>query len=1151
MSTNAESSVHASKAEAAKAEGNYPKKALFSIDPQQGMHSSLDGRKPKLRTRSASESSVAKVTSDVDGPETQRTLAMASVEPSPHANNYANEPERTASAPALRKRPSLTMLHSDSMVHIDMEPQAKNDYYSHDSFASADQNGTESKTKRHVKLGWIEGVLIRSSLSVFGVIFYLRLAWIQAQAGIALASVIVIVSSLVGLLTGISLSAICTNGRVQSGGVYYIISRTLGPEFGGSIGIIFSLGNVTAAAITVLGFAETIVSLMQGFAVEIVDGAKMDIRIVGWITATLLLVIVFTGVSFEAKAQLILMVILLASVTNYYVGTFLTPSLEAQAKGIVGYDAETMKNNFLPDWRGEDFFSVLAIYFPAVAGFMTGANISGDLKNPESAIPKGTLLSIVITSTIYLSVMWMTGASAIRDASGSIEDLQAGTLTECAKNFTCMYGTHNNYQTLELEGAWGPLVTAGIFAASLSSALGAMVSGPKLFQAIAKDKLFPKLDYFEVGHGRNNEPRRAIIFTFVLTMALIGIGDINAIAPIISNFFMATYALINYACFDASFSQAPGFRPSFKFYNKWVSLLGAAICFALMFLINWWAALITTAFAITLYVYLQRRKPDVNWGSSMEANSYLSSLRRLLKLQFTREHVKTYRPQILLLTGSPIRRPELVDFASNITKNSCLLVCGHVILGTASEQLLEMVDRYTKHMIVWLKARRIYAFYNPVVAPTLTEGVQYLLQMSGISGLKPNILFLGYKGNWTEATEKEIREYFQIIHYGFDHGKGLAILRLPKGFDISSMLYESNFSDSLTDGLSAPEQYSQSYAVNRDDSCSVRVSPLRVTASMDSVFTDSIGVNAYDNPRFKNSRLDLSSEKASIDTPSLGNAGAEQNGLDSVFNDRKYKCLNSKTMNDIEIESSIDAASIRDLNFEMVTSSTHAALKGRKKKTIMSKVIKNDKRKLTPTQQLNVFKKKIKKAVIDVWWLYDDGGLTLLLPYLLTIDRSYLEGAKLRIFTSATDPAKADEQKTQLADLFAMFRIDVKDVFVIPDILQSPQDATMKEFNRLLEKFKANDNTSLQQEVGGDFAVYTDDAELDSMKLRTNEQLRIREEMLQHSKDANLVVVTLPVPRKKAVSATLYLAWLEILTKDMPPVLLIRGNQKSVLTYQN
>ncbi|CDW59551.1 solute carrier family 12 [Trichuris trichiura] len=1149
MSRNLEDLADTSKADVEKEKGNIPKKALFSIEPQQATQSSQIKRKLKLRNRSASESSVAQTFKDESSSETQQTLAMASVEPSPHADNYANETETTASIPTLRTRPSLTMLHSDSMVHIDMGPQAKNDDNRDDSFGSADQNRTEKKVKPHVKLGWIEGVLIRSSLSVFGVIFYLRLTWIQAQAGIALASVIVIVSSLVGLLTGISLSAICTNGRVQSGGVYYIISRTLGAEFGGSIGIIFSLGNVTAAAITVLGFAETIVSLMQGFAVEIVDGATMDIRIIGWITATVLLVIVFTGVSFEAKAQLILMVILLASVTNYYVGTFLEPSIEARAKGIVGYDAETMKNNFLPDWRGEDFFSVLAIYFPAVAGFMTGANISGDLKNPETAIPKGTLLSIVITSSIYLSVMWMTGASSLRDASGSIEDLQAGTLTECAKNFTCMYGTHNNYQTLELEGAWGPLVTAGIFAASLSSALGAMVSGPKLFQAIAKDRLFPKLDFFEVGYGQNHEPRRAIIFTFILTMALVGIGDINAIAPMISNFFMATYALINYACFDASFSQAPGFRPSFKFYNKWISLLGAAICFALMFLINWWAALITTAFAITLYVYLLRRKPDVNWGSSLEANSYLSSLRRLLKLQFTREHVKTYRPQILLLTGSPIRRPELVDFASNITKNSCLLVCGHVILGTASEQMLEMVERYTKHMIVWLKARRIYAFYSPVVAPTVTEGVQYLLQMSGISGLKPNILFLGYKGNWIEATEKEIQEYFQIIHYGFDHGKGLAILRLPKGFDISSMLYESNFSDSLTDGLSAPEQYAQRYAVSRDD----RVSPLRTTASMDSVFTDSVGLYAYENPRFKNSRLDLNSEKTSIDIPSLGTVGTEQNGLDSVFNDRKHRNSNMKIiMNDSEIESSIDAASIRDLNFEMVTSSTHAALKGRKKKSIMSKVIKHDRRrKSAGTQQLNVFKKKIKKAVIDVWWLYDDGGLTLLLPYLLTIDRSYLEGAKLRIFTSATDPEKADEQKTQLADLFAMFRIDVKDVFVIPDILRNPQDATMAEFNQLMDKFKTSENNSLQQEIGGDFTVYTDDVELASMKLRTNEQLRIREEMLQHSKDANLVVVTLPVPRKKAVSATLYLAWLEMLTKDMPPVLLVRGNQKSVLTYQN
>ncbi|KRY91063.1 Solute carrier family 12 member 2 [Trichinella pseudospiralis] len=1065
---------------------------------------------------------------------------LPATEPMPHLQNYADKDVHHFTNSNLKKRPSLSQLHSDSVIHLDNIIDHKQEVPHLD--------GKQTK-KAQQKLGWIEGVLIRSSLSVFGVIFYLRLTWIGAQAGIALGSIIIVLSSLIGLLTALSLSALCTNGRVQSGGVYYIVSRTLGPEFGGSIGIIFCLANVTATAITITGFAETVVSLMGRFHTQLVDGEIMDIRIIGWITGCVLLMIVFTGVNFEAKAQIVLMVVLVASVLNYYIGTFIPVSEEQMARGVTGYDRNTLKSNFFPDWRGEDFFSILAIYFPAVAGFMAGANISGDLKHPESAIPKGTLWSMLITGGIYLSVVWVTGSTVLRDASGSIEDLRDGTLTDCAANFTCQYGTQNSYEVLELEGAWGPLVTAGIFAASLSSALGAMISGPKLFQAVAKDKLFPKIEFFAEGHGRNKEPRRAIVLLFVISMAVIGIGRINVIAPIISNFFMATYALINYACFDASFAKAPGFRPSFTFYNKWMSLIGALICFGFMFLINWWAALITTAFAIMLYVYLLRRKPDVNWGSSLEANSYLSALRRMLKLQFTRDHIKTYRPQILLLCGSPVRRPELIDFVSNITKNSSLLICGHVILGSPSEKVLEVVDRYNKHMIVWLKSRRIYGFYSPVIAPNLSEGAHYLLQTAGMSYLKPNILFLGYKNNWIESNAKEISEYFQLIHYAFDYDKALIILRLPKGFDISSLLNQETVNDSISDNVTVQGAHNVRCKYIRSDGSSIIVSPLRMTASMDSVFTDTVSINfgAYDNPRFHDSRLDINSEKGIID----GNPSFDLNDSEYIMHDRPYNSMRTN-INDSEVDSSIDAASIRDLNFEILTSNTHEALKGRKKSTIISKVMKGDKWKKTLAggQQLNVFKNRIKKAVIDVWWLCDDGGLTILIPHLLTLERSYLEEAKLRVFTVATDAEKFEEQKKELSNLLDSFRIDVKDVTVIPDISQQPKESTINEFNQLISKFKVADRNSsqLEEEL---LAVATDNAELSMLKYKTYQTLRIREELLENSKNANLVVITLPVPRRNGVSAALYLSWLEMLSRDLPPTLLIRGNQKAVLTCEN
>uniref|UniRef100_A0A0R3RCB9 AA_permease domain-containing protein n=1 Tax=Brugia timori TaxID=42155 RepID=A0A0R3RCB9_9BILA len=154
---------------------------------------------------------------------------------------------------------------------------------------------------------------------------------------------------------------------------------------------------------------------------------------------------------------------------------------------------------------------------------------------------------------------------------------------------------------------------------------------------------------------------------------------LNAIAPIISNFFLASYALVNYSCFDASFADSPGFRPAFKYYNMWVSLTGALLCISVMFIVSWSTALLTFFFFAMLFLYILYRKPDVNWGSSTQAHTYKNALQAMQKLAVTEEHVKNYRPQVLLLAGNPAARPSLVDFAYNITKGSSLMICGFVV----------------------------------------------------------------------------------------------------------------------------------------------------------------------------------------------------------------------------------------------------------------------------------------------------------------------------------------------------------------------------------------------------------------------------------------------------------------------------------------
>ena len=174
---------------------------------------------------------------------------------------------------------------------------------------------------------------------------------------------------------------------------------------------------------------------------------------------------------------------------------------------------------------------------------------------------------------------------------------------------------------MEAVSGWGPIVTAGIFVSTLSSALANLVGAPKTFQAVCKDHLFPYIGFFGVGYGPGEEPRRGYLLTFFVAVVFILIGDLNVLAPIVSNFSLIVYALINYAVFAASVGRSPGWRPSFKYYNMWVSLLGALLCIAMMFLIKWWAALVTIVIVIVLYKYIDFTKPQVRKKTALTINS--------------------------------------------------------------------------------------------------------------------------------------------------------------------------------------------------------------------------------------------------------------------------------------------------------------------------------------------------------------------------------------------------------------------------------------------------------------------------------------------------------------------------------------------------
>ncbi|KAM9275299.1 solute carrier family 12 member 1 isoform 2-T2 [Morus bassanus] len=1000
-----------------------------------------------------------------------QTFGHNTVDPVPKIDYYRN----TGSVSGNKlSRPSLLEIHEQLAKNIavstgSVERVANGESTAGDETAVSKEE--ENKTG-FVKFGWVKGVLVRCMLNIWGVMLFIRLSWIVGQAGIGLGIVVIGLSVVVTTLTGISMSAICTNGVVRGGGAYYLISRSLGPEFGGSIGLIFAFANAVAVAMYVVGFAETVVELLKESDTLMVDESN-DIRIIGTITVVCLLSISVAGMEWEAKAQVILLVVLLVAIANFFIGTVIPTNNEKNARGFFNYQASIFAENFGPDFRsGEGFFSVFAIFFPAATGILAGANISGDLKDPQSAIPKGTMLAILITTIAYIGVAVCVASCVVRDATGNINDtvvpgMSCNGSSACSLGYDfsrcasqpCDYGLMNNFQVMSMVSGFGPLITAGIFSATLSSALASLVSAPKVFQALCKDNIYKALHFFAKGYGKNNEPIRGYVLTFIIAMAFILIAELNTIAPIISNFFLASYALINFSCFHASYAKSPGWRPAFRYYNMWVSLFGALLCCGVMFVINWWAALITYAIELFLYIYVTYKKPEVNWGSSTQALYYINALDSALALTTVEDHVKNFRPQCIALTGAPMIRPALLDITHTFTKNNGLCICCEVYTGPRKLCVKEMNSGMAKKQD-WLTKNKRKAFYAAVAADSFRDGVKSLLQASGLGRMKPNTLVIGFKKDWRNATATQVENYVGVIHDAFDFELGMIIVRISQGFDISQVLQ-------VQEELEKLEQ--------------------------------------------ERLALEATIKENDFEEGKSGICGFFRKA--STLNISKHETKKESTINTLQ------SMHVGEFNQKLLEASTQ-------------------------------FKKKQGKGTIDIWWLFDDGGLTILIPYILTIRKKW-KNCKLRIFTGGK-VNRIEEEKLVMASLLSKFRIKFADINIICDINIKPNKESWKFFEEMIEPYRLHESCkdiTTAEKLKRETPWKITDAELEAFKEKSYRQVRLNELLQEHSRAANLIVLSLPVARKGVVSDYLYMAWLEILSKNLPPILMVRGNHKNVLTF--
>ncbi|MBF0229085.1 MAG: amino acid permease [Desulfamplus sp.] len=571
-----------------------------------------------------------------------------------------------------------------------------------------------SDNKGLTKFGTFGGVFTPSVLTILGVIMFMRYPSVVGYAGVWGSLLILLAAESISVITALSLGSVSTNMQVKGGGAYYLISRSLGVEFGGVIAIFFYIAQAVAVTMYVIGFTEALFSAFPAIGPWF--------RIVATFTNIAVLCCVYIGAGWTIRVQYIIFAILMLSIVSFYIGAWENVSMEI------------LTANLQPDWQGDySFFTVFALFFPAVTGIMAGVNMSGDLKEPSRSIPKGTFMAIGFTAIIYITIAILLAASKSRPALLSstfvIKDI-----------------------------AWsGTLIYAGVISATLSSALGSMMGAPRILQAFAKDNVFKFLNIFGHGSGSSNEPRRAIILTFVISQIGIMAGDLDSIAPIITMFFLMTYGTVNLACFFEGISRNPSFRPTFRFNHWSIALLGAIGCLAVMFLINIIWATVAMVLAFGTYLLIVRAKIIVRWGDLGSGLAFEQARKALLKLEQERYHPKNWRPSILALSGGAWDRLHLVRYACLLSADRGIVSLAQIIGGNIEERFI-LRDKAEKMMRKFILEERLPAFPVVIVDENFSDALKALLQCHGIGGLRPNTLLLGWS-----ADSKRLQSFSSIL----------------------------------------------------------------------------------------------------------------------------------------------------------------------------------------------------------------------------------------------------------------------------------------------------------------------------------------------------------------------------------------------------
>ncbi len=588
----------------------------------------------------------------------------------------------------------------------------------------------ETGTRR---FGSFRGVFIPTFLSIVGVILFLRLGYVVGGSGLLGTIGIIILAISVTLATGLSISSIASNIRIGSGGAYSIVTKTLGLEIGGSIGIPLYLAQALSVALYIFGFSEAWQFIFP----------QHSLTTVALATFALLFVITYIKTDFAVNVQAGVFTLICVALAVIFVGGSM------QIKGL---SVPLIRSG------GPPFWTLFAIFFPAATGLMSGIGMSGELTDPKRQIPKGIMYGLGITTLIYLSV------TVLLSYTTTPAELIGETMI---------------LTTISLVPE---LVLIGILAATFSSALTMIMAAPRVLQALGKKSILPKSDFFaKLSEG--GEPRNAVLVTALIIIPLLVLGSLDSVAQVLTMFFLITYASINLSVFLEQQLALRSFRPTFH-VPKIVPLYGWLASFIIMFLINPYAGLVAVAAVVGIYMLLSKKpleheEGDVRSGLFRALSEWATEKTR--RLPESALHV--WKPNMLVpVTSNKTLVGDFPLIKSIAYPHGRMTILGLELEeeksvpqeGEKEEKVVSDLDEIPD-MVKKFDKEKIFATYSMVEADDYIKSIIVSLEAIHSQVFCPNILFLPYRPSQLDPEDME-----RIVEAGERNDCGFALLDRDK-----------------------------------------------------------------------------------------------------------------------------------------------------------------------------------------------------------------------------------------------------------------------------------------------------------------------------------------------------------------------------------